>query len=293
MRDHCLEFGLRLMSRVLWVSRSGYYAWLIRSESARSAENRQLLPLIREAYLRSRRTYGSPRVTDELRDLGVLCNEKRVARLMRLNGIRSKTVKRFRVTTDSKHKQPVAPNLLGRKFTAAGPDRVWLADITYVRTNEGWLYVAGVLDVYSRRLVGCAMSSRITDELTLAALRQAVARRCPEPGLVHHSDQGKQYASGDYRQLLTDHGMIGSMSRKGDCWDNAPMESFWGTLKRELVYHERFTTREEAKAKIFEYIEVFYNGQRRHSTLGSVSPVQYESVGDRPQPTQERSLCPN
>jgi putative transposase len=266
------------MSRVLGVSRSGYYAWLVRPESARSEENRQLLPLIRQAHLKSRRNYGSPRVTDELRDQGYTYNEKRIARLMRLHGIRPKTVKKFRATTDSKHNLPVAPNLLGRNFVVSGPNRVWLADITYIPTAEGWLYLAGVLDLYTRRIVGCAMSPRINGELTLSALGQALARYRPGPGLIHHSDQGKQYAAGDYQKLLRKHRAITSMSRKGDCWDNAPMESFWGTLKQELVHHENFVTRDEAKAKIFEYIEVFYNGQRRHSSLGSVSPAAYESA---------------
>ncbi len=292
MRDHSSQFRITLMSRVLRVSRSGYYAWLVRPESARSVVNRQLLPLIRQAYLKSRRNYGSPRVTDELHDQGHVCNEKRVARLMRLHGIWPKTVKKFKATTDSKHNLPVAPNLLGRNFTAAGPNRVWLADITYIPTTEGWLYLAGVLDLYSRRVVGCAMSPRINGELTLSALGQALARYRPDPGLIHHSDQGKQYAAGDYQKLLRQHQAITSMSRKGDCWDNAPMESFWGTLKQELVHHENFVTREEAKAKTFEYIEVFYNGQRRHSSLGSVSPATYESAA-RPKPTLEKSQCLN
>lgn len=286
MRDHASQFRITLMSRVLGVSRGGYYAWLVRPESARAVENRQLLPLIRQAYLANRRVYGSPRVTDELRDQGYTYNEKRVARLMRLHGIRPKTVKKFKVTTDSEHKLPVAPNLLLRKFTADGPNRVWLADITYIPTAEGWLYLAGLMDMYTRRVVGCAMSSRINGALTLSALRQALARYRPGPGLIHHSDQGKQYAAGDYQKLLRTHQAVASMSRRGDCWDNAPMESLWGTLKQELVHHERFETRDEAKAKIFEYIEVFYNGQRRHTSLGSVSPATYESAAG-PQPTLE------
>jgi putative transposase len=251
MRDHSSQFRITLLSRVLGVSRSGYYAWLVRLESVRSVENRQLLPLIRQAYLKSRRTYGSPRVTDELRDQGYTYNEKRVARLMRLHGIRPKTVKKFKATTDSKHSLPVVPNLLKRNFTAAGPNRVWLADITYIPTAEGWLYLAGLMDMYTRRIVGCAMSHRINGELTLTALGQALARYRPGPGLIHHSDQGKQYAAGDYQKLLRKHQAIASMSRKGDCWDNAPMESLWGTLKQELVHHETFVTRDEAKAKIF------------------------------------------
>jgi len=293
MWDHRGEFRVKLMSRVLAVSRSGYYAWLSRPESLRSYRNRQLLVDIRRIHLQSRRTYGSPRVTDELQDQGVVCNEKRVARLMRDHGIRAKTVKKFRVTTDSRHKLPVAPNLLQREFSVSAPNRVWLGDITYVWTKEGWLYLAGVLDLYSRRIVGCAMSHRIDVELTLSALRQALDRRQPQAGLLYHSDQGKQYAALDYQKLMHDHQMVGSMSRKGDCWDNAPMESFWGTLKRELVHHEKFATREEAKRKIFEYIEVFYNCQRRHSSLGSLSPAEYEAAAGGTKVTQEQSLCLN
>lgn len=266
------------MCRVLKVSRSGYYAWLSRPESERGRRNGELLKRIRQAHLRSRRTYGSPRVTDELRAMGIVCNEKRVARLMREAGIRAKTVRRFRVTTDSRHKFAVAPNFLNRDFSADRADRVWLSDITYIWTSEGWLYLAGVLDMYSRRIVGCAMSSRIDAELTLTALRQALGRRRPQADLIHHSDQGRQYAADNYQKLLTEHGLISSMSRKGDCWDNAPMESFWGTLKQELIYHERFLTKEEARLKIFEYIEVFYNCYRRHSSLGSISPDEYERL---------------
>ena len=268
------------MCRVLEISRSGYYAWLNRGRSKRSRRNEDLLSEIRQAHLRSRHTYGSPRITDELRALGHVCNEKRVARLMREAGIRSKTARKFRVTTDSRHKHPVSDNLLNRDFRADHADKVWLTDITYIWTSEGWLYLAAVLDLYSRRIVGYAMSSRIDAELTVKALRQALDRRHPPERLLHHSDRGKQYASGDYRKLMKDHGLISSMSRKADCWDNAPMESFWGTLKQELIYHERFFTREDAKRKIFEYIEVFYNCRRRHSSLGSLSPAEFERSAD-------------
>ena len=278
MREHGRAFQVSLMCRVLAVSLSGYYAWLVRPESMHSYQNRQLLVQIHQVYLESRPTYGSPRLTDELRDRGLVCNEKRVALLMRVNDIRAKMARKFRLTTDSKHNLPVAPNLLNRQFVAAGPNMVWLSDITYVWTNEGWLYLAGVIDLYSRRIVGCSMGSRLDDKLTLSALHQALGHRRPEPGLLHHSDQGKQYAANNYQQLLSDHRMIGSMSRKGNCWDNAPMESFFATLKTELIYHERFITREEAKEKIFEYIEVFYNRKRRHSSLGSKSPAEFETT---------------
>ena len=267
---------MRVMCHVLRVSRSGYYAWLSRPESQRSLANRQLLSQIRIVHNRNRRLYGSPRVTAELRAEGCRCGENRVARLMREHGIRARTVRKFKVTTDSKHNFPVAPNLLKREFTVDRPNAVWVSDISYIWTSEGWLYLAGVLDLYSRQLVGWSMSRRVDGELTLSALRQAIARRRPGPGLLHHSDQGRQYAADDYRKLLSDCRMTASMSRRGDCWDNAVMESFFGTLKTEMIFFEKFPNREEAKTKIFEYIEVFYNRQRRHSTLGYLSPAEFE-----------------
>jgi putative transposase len=282
IRDHRMEFRVWLMCRVLGVSKSGYYAWLGRPESRRTSANRVLVSQIRVVHQRSRKSYGSPRITEELNDIGVPCGRHRVARLMRHAGIRAKTVKKYKATTDSKHSLPVSPNLLSRQFTVTRPNRVWVSDITYVRTTEGWLYLAVVMDLYARRIVGWAMSERIDGELTLSALRQALNQRRPSPGLIHHSDRGKQYAAGDYQKLLRDHGALCSMSRKGDCWDNAPCESFFGTLKQELVYQERFDTREEAKAKIFEYIEVFYNRQRRHSSAGSRSPVEFERLAPLP-----------
>lgn len=278
IRDHRFEFRVWLMCRVLAVSRSGYYAWLNRPESARTRANRTLVSQIRLAHQRSRRSYGSPRITDELNDSRMVCGRHRVARLMRAAGIRAKTVKKYKATTNSKHALPVAANLLARQFTVSRPNRVWVADITYIWTAEGWLYLAVVLDLYSRLIVGWAMSDRCDGALTLSALRQAFANRRPSPGLIHHSDRGRQYAAGDYQKLLREYGAICSMSRKGDCWDNAPCESFFGTLKQELVYQERFSTRAEAKAMIFEYIEVFYNRQRRHSAAGSHSPVEFERL---------------
>lgn len=278
IRDHRWEFRVWLMCRVLGVSRSGYYAWLVRPESERISANRRLVSQIRLVHQQSRRTYGSPRITDELHDSGIACGHHRVARLMRQNGIKAKTVRKFRVTTDSTHTLPVTENLLARQFTVSRPNAVWVADITYIWTLEGWVYLAVVLDLYARRIVGWAMSPRIDGMLTLAALRQALTQRQPSAGLLHHSDRGRQYAAGGYQTLLREHGIVCSMSRKGDCWDNAPMESFFGTLKQELVYQERFATRDEAKAKIFEYIEVFYNRQRRHSAAGSHSPVEFERL---------------
>lgn len=275
IRDHRHEFRLGLMCRVLGVSRSGYYAWVHRPVSERGQANDRLLGEIRRVHERSRRTYGSPRIVDELNEAGIRCGRHRVARLMRQQGIRPKTVRKFRVTTDSGHNHPVAPNRLNRQFVVTRPNRVWLADLTYVWTSEGWLYLAVVLDACSRLPVGYAMSERIDQSLTLTALRRALLSRCPPAGLLHHSDRGKQYAANDYQKLLQEHQAVVSMSRKGDCWDNAPMESFFGTLKQELVYQERFETRTEAQLKIFEYIEAFYNRQRRHSALGA-SPVEFE-----------------
>jgi len=264
------------MCEVLEVSRGGLYTWLRSPESERNRSNRALLREIRIAFDRSRQTYGSPRLAVELNESGVLCSENRVARLMRLSGIRAIGKRKYRVTTNSKHNYPVAENLLNRDFSADYPNEVWLSDITYVWTSEGWLYLAGVIDLHSRMLVGWSMGPRIKAELTLEALHQAIARRDVTPDLMHHSDRGGQYAATEYQKLLKKTKMICSMSRKGDCWDNAPMESFFATLKAELVYREQFKTRQEAKAKIFEYIEVFYNRQRRHSTLGYKSPVDFE-----------------
>ena len=266
------------MCTVLAVSTSGYYVWLRRCESVRTAINRILLTRIKVIHGQSRQTYGSPRITAALRAEGLVCNEKRIVRLMRKHDIKAKTRRKFRVTTNSRHRYPVALNVLNRQFTVTAANHVWVSDITYLWTNEGWLYLAGCLDLYSRQIVGWALSKRIDSELVLTALRQALGRRQPPLGLLHHSDQGSQYAADDYRKLLSDYGMTASMSRKGDCYDNAVMESFFATLKRELVVFENFLTRKEAKAKIFEYIEVFYNRQRRHSTLGYLSPVEFEEV---------------
>jgi len=264
------------MCEVLEVSRSGFYAWLRTPESDRSRSNRELLREIRIAFNRSRQTYGSPRLVVELNESGISCSENRVARLMRRSGIRAVGKRKYRVTTDSKHNYPVAENFLDRDFSADRPNTVWCSDITYIWTSEGWLYLAGVIDLHSRMLVGWSMGSRITAELTLSALRQAISRREVKPDLMHHSDRGGQYAASEYQKLLKKTEMICSMSRKGDCWDNAPMESFFATLKTELVNREQFRTRQEARAKIFDYIEVFYNRQRRHSTLGMKCPVDFE-----------------
>lgn len=266
------------MCRVFGVSRSGYYAWLNRSESFCSRENGRLLERIGEIHKESRGTYGSPRVHAQLRSDGVRCGRKRVCRLMRANGIRARQRRKFRATTDSKHNHPVAENRLNREFVALAPDRVWVGDITYVWTREGWLYLAVVMDLFSRLVVGWSMGSRITRELTMSALRMTICRRKPRAGLLAHHDRGSQYACSDYRKLLKTSGIELSMSRKGDCWDNAVAESFFGTLKTELVHHRNYRTRDEARADIFEWIEVFYNRKRRHSTLGYLSPAEFENA---------------
>jgi putative transposase len=271
------RYPIRLMCRTLAVSPAGYYAWRDRPESRRSRQNRTLLSAIRELHHESRETYGSPSIWNALRKQGHGVGEHRVARLMRGAGIRAKTVKKWRATTQSSHRLPVAENTLNRQFTVEAPNRVWAGDITYVWTTEGWLYLAVLLDLYSRLVIGWAMGQRLTGELAEQALTMALANRQPRAGLVHHSDRGSQYAATRYQQVLTMHGLTPSMSRRGNCWDNACVESFFGTLKRELVYHRHYATRNEATQDIFEYIEVFYNRKRRHSTLGYDSPAEYEA----------------
>ena len=277
IQEHDRRYPIRLMCRALAVSAAGYYAWRIRPESARSVSDRTTLSVIRVIHRESRETYGSPRIWKALVTQGHRIGEHRVARLMRQDGIRAKTVTKWRATTQSQHRFPVAANTLERAFTVEAPNRVWAGDITYVWTLEGWLYLAVLLDLYSRRVVGWAMSQRITVELTEQALTMALAKRAPTAGLLHHSDRGSQYAATSYQRVLDEYGLIPSMSRKGNCWDNACVESFFGTLKRELVYQRQYATRSEATQDIFEYIEVFYNRQRRHSTLGYRSPAEFEA----------------
>jgi len=271
------RYPIRLMCRTLAVSAAGYYAWRTRPESHRSVRNRALLLTIRVIHRESRETYGSPSIWDALLKQGHDVGEHRVARLMRVEGIRAKTVKKWRATTQSNPRLPVAANTLDRQFTVAAPNRVWAGDLTYVWTTEGWLYLAVILDLYSHRVIGWAMGHRLTVDLAERALTMALTNRTPTAGLLHHSDRGSQYAATSYQQLLAAHGITASMSRKGNCWDNACIESFFGTLKRELVYHRHYATREDAKRDIFEYIEVFYNRKRRHSTLGYDSPAEYEA----------------
>lgn len=277
IQEHDRRYPIRLMCRALAVSPAGYYAWRSRPESHRAVSARTLLSAIRVIHQESRETYGSPSIWDALLKQGHGVGEHRVARLMRQHGIRAKTVKKWRATTQSHHRFPVAANTLNRQFTVEYPNRVWAGDLTYIWTAEGWLYLAVVLDLYSRAVIGWAMGVRLTVDLAERALTLALANRTPTAGLLHHSDRGSQYAATSYQQLLATHGITTSMSRTGNCWDNACVESFFGTLKRELVYHRHYATREDATQDIFEYIEVFYNRKRRHSTLGYDSPAEYEA----------------
>ena len=277
IEDHRDEFPVTRMCKVLDVSPSGYYAWRQRPPSAREMANQDLFNKIEVVYNENYGVYGSPRIYRELKDQ-VACSENRIARLMRLHHLQAKQVKRFKVTTKRNKAHPVAPNLLKRNFTTDRLDQKWLADITYIATLEGWLYLAAVLDLHTRRIVGWAMSDRMTGALTLAALEMALRQRQPDAGLIHHSDQGSQYTDQTYQALLRDHGIRASMNGVGTWYDNAPMESFFGTLKSELVYHRVYHTRDEAKADVFFYIESFYNRRRRHSALDYLSPEAYERL---------------
>ena len=274
------QCAVRQQCAVLGVSRSGYYAWRERQKKEQDDPHRALIEHIRRIHKRSRRTYGSPRVHAELRAEGVVCNHKRVARLMRLEGMQGRRNRRKAFTTDSKHPYPVAPNLLNREFAADAPNEKWVADITYIPTQEGWLYLAAVLDLYSRKIVGWSMSHQVTADLVEDALRMALYERQPDPGLLHHSDRGSQYASEQVRQILSSNHIQVSMSRTANCYDNAVMESFFSTLKCEWVHHQNYKSRSEASKDIFGYIAGFYNPLRRHSTLGYVSPNQFEANGN-------------
>ena len=269
-------FPIRLLCRTLQVSRAGFYAWHTRPPAPRTQADERLSLEIAAIHAESRQRYGSPRVHAELVDRGCRTSRKRVARLMRRRGLAARRRRRFRVTTHSRHPFPIAPNVLARQFERAAPDQAWVTDITYIPTGEGWLYLAVIVDLCSRFAVGWAMSERVTDDLTLAALGMALARRRPAAGLVHHSDRGSQYASGDYRRLLAQHGIVCSMSRRGDCWDNAVAESFFATVKVELVHDAAWATRAAARTELFDYLELFYNAQRRHSALGYLSPRAFE-----------------
>jgi putative transposase len=271
-------YPVRLLCRTLSVSASGFYAWCCRGLSRRAQKDAALKIEIRAAHTASDKTYGSPRIYVDLKTAGQRVGRKRVARLMREEGIEGQRKRRFRVTTDSRHSLPVAANQLNRNFAASAPNKIWVTDITYIWTREGWIYLAAILDLFSRRVVGWSMDSSIDRTLALDALGMALKTRRPEPGLLHHSDRGVQYASADYQSQLRERGIICSMSRKGDCWDNAVAESFFSTLKAELVHRTDYVSRSQARASVFGYIEAFYNGRRRHSALGYVSPVEHENA---------------
>jgi transposase InsO family protein len=270
------EFSLERMSKILEVSRSGYYKYLKFKPSEREKENLLLLKKIKAAHERSRQTYGSPRIHAELIAQGEKCSRRKVSRLMQRAGIKAKMRKRFKITTKVDNKAIASPNLLQQKFTAQKPNQRWVADITYVATGEGWLYVAAILDLFSRNIVGLAMSERINSNLVITALNQAITHRKPIGGIVHHSDKGCQYTSDNFQQLLKTNNITASMSGTGNCYDNAAMESFFHTLKTEHTYFENYQTREQAKSSIFEYVEIFYNRKRRHSTLDYLSPHDFE-----------------
>ena len=276
IRRHEGHHAIALMCDLLSVSRSGYYEWRGRPTPPRTKADESLLQAIRRIYHDHKKRVGSPRITWALRHEGRRVGKNRVARLMRQNALRAKAARKFKATTNSDHNLPVAPNLLNQDFSAQRPNQKWVSDITYIATDEGWLYLAVVLDLYTRKVVGWAMSERMTAKLTCDALRMALWR-CKRPrGVILHSDRGSQYCAHDYRRLLKAHGLIASMSKKGDCYDNAAMESWNHSLKVEAIHGERFATRQEAKKQVFEYIEIYYNRKRLHSGLGYLSPEAFE-----------------
>lgn len=272
------EYPIMMLCRVMRVSRSGFYAWRARPPSVRHQANVRLVSQMRMIHAKSRKTYGSPRIWEALQAQGQCIGRHRIARLMRLHDMRACYRRRCRITTQSKHAYPVASNTLRRDFAPTRPNHVWAGDITYIATNEGWLYLAVLLDLYSRRIIGWSMGTRLHSALTQEALEMALSQRRLTDPLLHHSDRGVQYAATDYQAVLSKHEITCSMSRKGNCWDNAVVESFFKTLKVECVYRQRFQTRHEARQQLFEYMEIFYNRQRLHSTLDYQSPVDYEAL---------------
>jgi len=276
MRKMRLHYPIAPISRILKVSTSGFYAWRYRPLSKWAQEEARLEVEIRAAHKRTRQTYGAERLQHDLAEYGIQVGICRIKRIRRKLGIRCKQERKFKATTDSKHTLPVAENILGQQFEVAAPNKVWVSDITYVPTDEGWLYVASHKDLFTSDIVGYAMGERLTKNLISQSLFKAVAAKRPAKGLIHHSDRGSQYCSHEFRDILKRFGLRASMSRKGNCFDNAPMESFWGTLKQELVHHRRYRTRQEAIEDITEYIEIFYKRQRRQARLGFLSPVAYE-----------------
>jgi putative transposase len=278
IKESLQEFPVDMTCQVLQVSRSGYYAWLARPASAQQVRREQLAAKIKAVHQENRGVYGSPRICKSLVNHGEKVCENTVAKVMKQQNIQAKTKRKFVPrTTDSNHASPVAGNLLDRQFTADLPDQKWATDITYIATDEGWLYLAGVMDLCSRKIIGWSMADHMETDLVADALSMALMDRRPKSGLLHHSDRGVQYASDAYQHLLQSHGIECSMSHKGDCWDNAVMESFWSTLKTELVHHEHYQTRAQARASIFEYVEIFYNRKRLHSTLNYQSPESFEA----------------
>ena len=276
MKKLRLGYTIPFLCRMLDVSASGYYAWSSRLPSQHAQDEVKLEIEIQAAHKRTRHTCGPERLQKDLAAHGITVGICRIGKIRKKLGIRCKQVKKFKATTDSKHKLPVADNLLEQTFTAETPNQVWVSDITYIPTSEGWLYCAAHKDLFNGEIVGYALGSRITKELVITSLLMAVKRKRPLPGLINHSDRGSQYCSAEYRKLLDLFNMKPSMSRKGNCYDNAPMESFWGTMKNELVYHRHYRTREQAIREVTEYIEIFYNRQRRQKRLGYLSPVIYE-----------------
>jgi len=271
-------YSLTLLCKVMQVCRSGFYSWKKRRKSLRQQERDRLIPKVKEIHQKTRGSYGARRISAELEAQGESCGRGKAGTLMRLAAVTAKQKKKFKATTDSKHKLAVAPNLLERKFAIPEPDRVYCSDITYIWTKEGWLYLAVVIDLFSRRVVGWSMSHRINKRLVLNALKMSVWRRRPQKGLIFHSDRGSQYCSKAFQKELRQHGMLSSMSRKGDCWDNSVAESFFGTLKIERVFDSVYRTREEARGDIIDYIEMFYNSKRYHSYLGYLSPMDFEKL---------------
>ncbi len=271
------DYSIQKMCQILKVSHSGYYQWCNRGDSRHKKQDLELKIKIKAIYEQNQKRYGSPRIHRSLRSQGIRCSRKRVERLMRAMGIKAIHKRQFKVTTKSDHNYPVAQNILSRNFQSNGPNQKWLTDITYIRTFEGWMYLAAVMDLYSRKIVGWAMSKTMTATLATTALEMAIYRRHPLKGLLHHSDRGVQYASKEYQELLKKHGMVCSMSRKGNCWDNAPMESFFSTLKAECIAGKIYLTRDQAQRAIFEYIEIYYNRKRLHSAIGYIIPEFYEN----------------
>ena len=276
--ENASQFAITRLCTAMKVSRRGYYSWLNRPDSQRTIANRELLVEIKRLFYQNREVYGAPRIYHALLKQGIECGLNRVARLMRENKLVPKTVKKFRVTTDSRNSRNPAKNILDRKFEANKPNEKWVADVTYIPTREGWLYLATVLDLYSRKIIGWSMSDLLLSELTQKALQSAVDVRQPAPGLIVHSDRGKEYYAGEYQQLLSKYGLICSMSRRGECYDNAVMESFFHSMKVEDIHQRDFRTRAEAQTALFDYIEIFYNRQRLHSSIGYQSPIEFEKV---------------